>query len=127
MRRILVVDDEPDIVRVVVTIMKDCGHEVAIARDGETALEMARAQPPDAIILDLLLPRLDGYEVCRQLKADERTRHIPIILMTAAYVSLDEARQVAELGADEYVVKPFMREVLVRNVERCLPHARNQT
>lgn len=124
MARILVVDDEPDIVRVVVAIMKERGHEVDTARNGERALEKAEADPPDAIVLDLMLPGMDGYEVCSRLKSGERTRHIPVVMMTAAYVSLEDAKRCSQVGADEYVVKPFMREVLVRNVERLLRRRR---
>lgn len=121
MARILVVDDEPDIVRVVVAIMKDCGHEVTVARDGESALESATRSPPDLVILDLMLPGMDGYEVCQKLKEGSGTGHIPVIMMTASHVSLADAKRCSGVGANEYVVKPFMREVLVRNVERWLP------
>ncbi len=121
MARILVVDDEPDIVRVVVRIMEARGHVVRCARDGIEALERIAAEPPDVLILDLNLPRLDGFEVCRRIKSDPATRHIPVVMMTAAYVSVDDARRGADTGADEYVIKPFLRDVLIHNVERLLP------
>ncbi|HTE54261.1 MAG TPA: response regulator [Kofleriaceae bacterium] len=120
MAKILVVDDEPDIVRVVVKLMSARGHDVRTAADGFEALEQVVADRPDVIILDLNLPRMNGFEVCRRLKGDEATRSIPIVMMTAAYVSIDDARQGEDSGADEYVVKPFLREVLVHNVERLL-------
>lgn len=123
MARILVVDDEPDIVRVVVRIMEARGHVVRCARDGIEALERIAAEPPDVLILDLNLPRLDGFEVCRRIKSDPATRHIPVVMMTAAYVSVDDARRGADTGADEYVIKPFLRDVLIHNVERLLPAA----
>src|SRR5690348_2644982 len=123
MPKILVVDDEPDILRVVVRIMESCGHEVRTALDGVEALERVAADRPDCIILDLNLPRLDGFEVCKRLKGDPATREIPIVMMTAAYVSVEDAKQGQRLGADEYVVKPFLREVLVHNVERLLTAA----
>lgn len=123
MPKILVVDDEPDILRVVVRIMEACGHTVRTALDGFEALEHVAAERPDCIILDLNLPRMDGFEVCKRLKGDDATRHIPIVMMTAAYVSVDDAKQGQRLGADEYVVKPFLREVLVHNVERLLTAA----
>src|SRR5262249_1878018 len=123
MAKILVVDDEPDIVRVVVRIMEARGHQVRTAKDGLEALEQVAAEVPDVVILDLNLPRMDGYEVCRRIKTDQTARNIPIVMMTAAYVTVDEARQGESLGADEYVVKPFLREVLVHNVERLLPTA----
>jgi CheY-like chemotaxis protein len=72
------------------------------------------------VLLDLNLPRMDGWEVCRRLKSDPRTRAIPIVMMTAAHVTPNDAAHGIELGADEYVIKPFVREVLVHNVERLL-------
>ena len=123
MPRILVVDDEPDIVRVVVRIMEARGHVVTTAADGFEALERVAQERPDVVILDLHLPKMDGFEVCRRLKGDVGTRDIPIVMMTAAYVSVEDARAGAETGADEYVVKPFLREVLIHNVERLLPTA----
>ncbi len=121
MSRILVVDDEPDIVRVIVKILEARGHQVASAKDGVEALEAVAAAPPDVVILDVNLPRLDGYEVCRRIKADPRSAHVPVVMMTAAYVSVDDAREGARAGADEYVIKPFLREVLIHNVERLIP------
>ncbi len=123
MARILVVDDEQDVVRVVVKLMTMHGHEVRTAADGFEALEKVVAERPDVIILDLALPTMDGFEVCRRLKSDEATRSIPIVMMTAAYVSMDDARLGEQSGADEYVVKPFLREVLIHNVERLLHRA----
>jgi CheY-like chemotaxis protein len=121
MARILVVDDEPDIVRLVVKIMEGRGHVVDTAPDGLTAIARVQADPPDVLILDLNLPRIDGWEVCKRLKSDERTRNVPIVMMTAAYVSVDDADRGTELGADDYVIKPFLRDVLIHNVERLLP------
>ena len=123
MASILVVDDEPDIVRVVVRIMEARGHTVATAHDGVEALAQVRASRPDVIILDVNLPGMNGFEVCNRLRADESTRTIPIVMMTAAYVSIDDARRGHTTGADEYVVKPFLREVLIHNVERLLARA----
>jgi len=123
MASILVVDDEPDIVRVVVRIMEARGHTVATAHDGVEALDQVRASRPDVIILDVNLPGMNGFEVCNRLRADESTRTIPIVMMTAAYVSIDDARRGHTTGADEYVVKPFLREVLIHNVERLLARA----
>ena len=120
MAKILVVDDEPDILRVVVRIMEARDHTVKTAHDGFEALERVREEPPDVIILDLNLPGMNGFEVCKRLRGDPATREIPIVMMTAAYVSIDDARRGHTIGADEYVVKPFLREVLIHNVERLL-------
>src|SRR5688500_15141604 len=118
MAKILVVDDEPDIIRVVVRILDARGHETATANDGVEALARIHDDKADVIILDLNLPGMDGCEVCRRLRGDDGTRAIPIVMMTASYVSVDDARKGATSGADEYVVKPFLREVLIHNVER---------
>ena len=123
MAKILVVDDEPDIVRVVVKIMEARGHKVVTAEDGPSALEVVAGDPPDVVILDLNLPQMDGFEVCRRIKSSPQTKHIPVVMMTAAYVRVEDAQHGTELGADEYVTKPFLREVLVHNVERLLPKA----
>jgi DNA-binding response OmpR family regulator len=121
MAYILVVDDEPDIVKLVTRLLEARGHRVGVARDGEEALESATRERPDVIVLDLNLPRVDGFEVCRRLKSGEATRSVPIVMMTAAFPSVEQATRGIGLGADEYVVKPFVREVLVHNVERLIP------
>jgi CheY-like chemotaxis protein len=120
MAKILVVDDEPEIVRVVVKIMESRGHEVATAKDGPTALERVHENPPNVVILDLNLPNMDGFEVCKRLKSNPDTKHIPVVMLTAAYVRVEDAERGTALGADEYVTKPFLREVLIHNVERLL-------
>ena len=121
MARILVVDDEPDIVRFAVSVLEARGHDVTTAGDGPSALERALAERPDAILLDLRLPKMDGREVCRRLKADERTQGIPVVMMTATELSIEDIEGATALGADEYLLKPFLREVLVHNIERHLP------
>lgn len=118
MATILVVDDEPDIVRMVVRTLEGRGHTVEVARDGETALARCAEALPDLMVLDANLPRLSGPEVIRRLRGEPATRALPIILMSAAYVSLLEAG--AGQGPDELIMKPFVRETLVRNVERLL-------
>ena len=117
------VDDEPDIVRIVTKIMEALGHRVTEARDGQAALDAVKTARPDCVILDLNLPKVDGFEVCRRLKADTDTSSIPIVMLTAAYPSVEEASRGLGEGADEYVIKPFLREVLVHNVQRLLPKA----
>lgn len=115
MARILVIDDELDIVRQVVKILSARGHDVDTGRDGLECLSRVQADPPDVLVVDANLPGLDGIELVRRLKADPATRHVPIVLMSATYLSLGDGP-----AADEYVVKPFVREVLVKNVERLL-------
>ncbi len=111
MARILVVDDETPIIDVLSYNLKRANYEVSVARDGEQALVVARRDLPDLIILDLMLPRLDGLEVCRILR---RERDVPIIMLTARDGEVDRVVGL-ELGADDYVVKPFsVRELLAR-------------
>ena len=108
---VLVVDDEPPIVDLLTYNLKRSGYQVAVARDGEEALAVARRERPDLIILDLMLPRLDGLEVCRAIR---RERDVPIIMLTARESEIDRVVGL-ELGADDYVVKPFsVRELMVR-------------
>ena len=119
MAKILVVDDEAPIMDVLSYNLKRAGYEVVMAWDGEQALTLARRELPDLIILDLMLPKLDGLEVCRALR---RERDVPIIMLTARDEEIDRVVGL-ELGADDYVVKPFsVRELLarVKNVLRRL-------
>lgn len=119
MARILVADDEPDIVRFVVDAVTSRGHQVQTAAEGPEALAAARRGRPDAIVLDLYLPQMDGREVCRRLKADPATREIPVVLLTSDYLALEEVGR--EESADAFVVRPFVREVLLQNLDRLLP------
>jgi DNA-binding response OmpR family regulator len=109
--RILVVDDEPPIVDMLAYNLERANFEVVVARDGEEALAKAHQEQPDLIILDLMLPRLDGLEVCRALR---RERDVPIIMLTARDSEVDRVVGL-ELGADDYVAKPFsVRELMAR-------------
>ena len=117
---LLVVDDEPEINKLVARIFEKRGYRVTTALDGAEALASVKRDRPDLIMLDLNLPRIDGWEVCRQLKSDPATRSIPIIMLTAAHANVDDAQIGLGLGADEYVAKPFVKAVLLHNVERLL-------
>src|SRR5438876_6430530 len=112
--RILVVDDEPDVLQLVEYNLRAADYDVATASDGEEALKKARALLPNLIILDLLLPELDGLEVCKILRRDQNTASIPILMLTAKAAEMDRVLGL-ELGADDYVTKPFSpRELLLR-------------
>jgi two-component system phosphate regulon response regulator PhoB len=117
--RILVVDDEPDAVELVGFNLKAAGYQVATAADGEEALRKARAQLPDLIVLDVMLPEVDGLEVCKILRRDGATASIPIIMLTAKAGEVDRVLGL-ELGADDYVTKPFSPRELVLRVKRLL-------
>jgi len=113
-QKILVVDDEPDAVELLEVNLKGAGYEVVSAHDGEEALTKARMTLPDLIILDLMLPEVDGMEVCKILRRDQKTAGIPIIMLTAKAAEIDRVLGL-ELGADDYVTKPFSpRELLAR-------------
>jgi CheY-like chemotaxis protein len=120
MGRILVVDDEADIVRIATKALEQRGHVVTTARDGAEAIVQMQAEPPDCLVIDLALPKIDGAEVARRLKADPATRAVPIVMMCASYLALEAATDGPEQGADEFVVKPFLRDTLVKQVERLL-------
>jgi DNA-binding response OmpR family regulator len=115
MSHVLVVEDDRDIAELIVHYLERAGHGSAIVGSGHDALARARARPPDVVVLDLMLPGLDGLEVCRALRGDRATADVPIIMLTAR---ADESDRVAglELGADDYVTKPFSPKELVARV-----------
>jgi DNA-binding response OmpR family regulator len=117
--KILVVDDEPDAVELIEFNLKGAGFEVATAMDGEIALQKARSLLPALIILDLMLPEIDGMEVCKTLRHDPATAQIPIIMLTAKAAEIDRVLGL-ELGADDYVTKPFSPRELVLRVKGLL-------
>ncbi|NDB76606.1 MAG: response regulator, partial [Verrucomicrobia bacterium] len=119
MAKILVVDDEPDAVELVEFNLKSAGFEVVTAADGTAALKKARASLPDLIVLDVMLPEVDGLEVCKLLRRDAATAGIPIIMLTAKAAEIDRVLGL-ELGADDYVTKPFSPRELVLRIKGLL-------
>ena len=119
MRKILVVDDEPDIVTVISKVFRDNGYEVITADDGQEALEKAKTEKPDLILLDLMLPIMDGYKVCGLLKNDTRYAKIPIILFTAK-AQENDIKLGEEVGADAYITKPFESEILLSKIKELI-------
>ena len=118
-KKILVVDDETDLVSVVKMRLEANNYLVLTAFDGQEALEKARKEKPDLIILDLMLPKMDGYKVCGLLKADTRYNKIPIIMFTARAEESDE-KLGFEVGADAYITKPFEAETLLGKIKELL-------
>jgi DNA-binding response OmpR family regulator len=116
---ILIADDDPDILSLVTLRLERCGYEVIGAGDGEQALAAAIARPPDLALLDVMMPKLDGYEVTARLRGNDATRHLPVILLTARVQEDDIARGV-EAGADDYVRKPFSTHELRERVQAAL-------
>ncbi len=112
--KILVVDDEPDLLELIDVNLKAAGYSVLLAASGKEALRQAREAGPDLILLDVMLPELDGLEVCKGLRQDPATAAIPILMLTARASEIDRVLGL-ELGADDYVTKPFsVRELLLR-------------
>lgn len=112
--KILIVEDEPDIVELLVYNLHQAGFKTDAVLNGADALERVKMEPPDLVLLDLLLPEVDGLEICRTLKRDPDTASIPIIMLTAKGEAIDRIVGL-ELGADDYITKPFSpREVLLR-------------
>src|SRR3954451_24711923 len=117
--RILIIEDERGLTDVLTYNLQREGYEVAVAHDGQEGLRKAQMQLPDLILLDLMLPGLDGLEVCRELRAGERTRTVPILMLTA---KAEETDQVVgfTLGADDYVTKPFSVKILLQRIRALL-------
>jgi len=123
-KRILVVDDEPSILETIKFHLEISDYDVISAVDGMEALKLARDGKPDLILLDLMLPKIDGYKVCKMLKMDRRYKNIPIVMLTAKAGSVDEVAGY-QSGADGYVKKPFDLEALSSVVEEMLEKSEN--
>jgi DNA-binding response OmpR family regulator len=120
---VLAIDDEPDVLELVEYNLKHDGFQVITARDGPTGLDAARRKKPDAILLDVMLPGLDGIEVCRQLKSNEATSSIPVIMLSARGEESDVVVGLA-VGAEDYVSKPFRPRELTARIRAALRRAR---
>lgn len=118
-RKILVVDDEKNLLALVCLHLRMAGYEPLFAEDGDNALKLAVEQKPDLIILDLMLPKIDGWEVCKQIRALPEIGSMPIIMLTARG-DIEDKLKSFELGADDYVTKPFSPKELVARVNRVL-------
>jgi len=118
-RRILIVDDEPNIVLSLEYLMRREGFEAAMAADGEAAVQALAGPPPDLVILDLMLPRMNGFEVCRRMRAEARWAGVKIVMLTAKGRESEVSRGL-RAGADAYVTKPFSTKDLVAQVRRLL-------
>ena len=114
MHRILIVDDEPNIVLALELLMKREGYEIHTVDDGQKALDAVREFRPDLIVLDIMMPKMDGYEVCQLIRADASLKDVYIIMLTAKGREVEKEKGMA-LGADYYITKPFStREVMMR-------------
>ncbi len=118
-KRVLVVDDEPNIVMSLEFLMRRAGFEVAVARNGREALDALDGTPPDLLLLDVMMPEFDGYEVCERIRARPEWNATKIVMLTARGREVERERGLA-LGADAYVTKPFSTRDLVEQVKRML-------
>jgi two-component system, OmpR family, alkaline phosphatase synthesis response regulator PhoP len=120
--KILVVDDEVYIVHILDFSLGMEGYEVVTALDGEQALEKVNSERPDLVVLDIMMPKLDGYEVCKTIKASPDTHHIPVILLSAKGRNVDQ-KMGFDVGADDYITKPFSPRKLVERINQLLGQA----
>ena len=123
-KKILVVDDEPDFAAIVQGNLEKEGFEVEVAYNGVEGLEKVQANPPDAIVLDVMMPEKDGYEMCKELKDDDDTCNIPVVLLTAVASHVTSTRYTHADGmsteADDYIAKPASAEEITKSVKRLL-------
>lgn len=119
-KQILCIEDEPEMIDLIRLILNRRGFEVKGANGGIEGLEMMRADPPDLVLLDLMMPDMDGWEVYQQMKADEKTRDIPVIVVTAKAQSIDRVLGLHIAKVDDYISKPFSPQELLNSVDRIL-------
>jgi two-component system alkaline phosphatase synthesis response regulator PhoP len=117
--KILVVDDEIYIVHILDFSLGMEGYDVVTALDGEQALDKLKSEKPDLIVLDIMMPKLDGYEVCKAIKSDPATKQIPVILLSAKGRNVDQ-KMGFDVGADDYITKPFSPRKLVERINQLL-------
>jgi len=122
MAKILVVEDEPEIRVLVKTILEKAGYSVVEAEDGEAALRLVNEEEPDLVLLDVMIPCIEGWEVCRRIRENEATRRIPIIMVTVRTTDEDIQRSV-ECGANAHINKPFDQKELLDTIKKLLGRA----
>ena len=118
-KKILVVDDEPNIALSLEFLMKKAGFSVEVARDGREALARLERDPPDLVLLDVMIPEIDGFELCERIRSRPEWRHIKVVMLTARGQESERSRGLA-LGADAYVTKPFSTRDLVERIKAML-------
>lgn len=118
-KRILIVDDEPDLTRILTILFEAFGYQTQTATDGVQALSAARTDPPDLIVMDVMMPGLNGYEACAKLKKDPATARVPIIMLSAKAQQTDRLMGI-DAGADAYLSKPFENALLLQKVRELI-------
>jgi DNA-binding response OmpR family regulator len=118
-KKILVVEDEESLLKLQSILLTIRGYTVEGAMDGQAALEAVETMNPDLILLDIMLPKIDGFEVCRQVKANEETRHIPVVMLTAKKYPADRVMG-EQAGTDAYITKPYKSAMVIKTIQRLL-------
>lgn len=116
-KKILIVEDEESLLKLESILLTSKGYEVKGVADGQAALDAVETMRPDLILLDVMLPEIDGFEVCRRVKANDTTKHIPVIMLTAKKSREDMARG-EQVGADWYITKPFKSAMVIETIQR---------
>jgi twitching motility two-component system response regulator PilG len=116
-KKILIVEDEESLLKLESILLTSRGYEVKGVADGQAALDVVTTMKPDLVLLDIMLPEIDGFEVCRQIKANEATKHIPVIMLTAKKSREDMAKG-EQVGADWYITKPFKSAMVIETIQR---------
>jgi DNA-binding response OmpR family regulator len=119
-RSVLVVDDEPNIVLSLEFLMRQAGYDVRVARDGESALKAIEDDPPALVLLDVMMPKRDGFDVCQVIRANPKWNDVRIVLLTAKGRDIEREKGMA-LGADDYITKPFSTRDVMQKVKQMLP------
>ncbi len=120
MTRVLCIEDEPDMIELLQLLLQRQGLEVTGARGGKEGLAMVEQSPPDLILLDIMMPEMDGWEVYNRLKQNPKSRHIPVIVVTARAQASEKVTALREAGVDDYITKPFGPTQLLESIERVL-------
>jgi two-component system response regulator VicR len=120
MTKIMVVDDEPDLVEVVKLILESDGYQVVTAGGGEEALDRIEKEKPDLVLLDIIMPRMDGWEVFSRIKSNPKTHEVPVIMLTAKDQRIDKLIGLHVVRVDDYITKPFGRAELLERIKRVL-------
>ena len=119
-KNILCIEDEPDMIDLIRLILNRHGFDVQGANGGQEGLDKVKKNPPDLVLLDLMMPDIDGWEVYQQIKADEKTKHIPVIIVTAKAQSVDKVLGLHVAKVDDYISKPFSPQALLESVQKVL-------
>lgn len=118
-KKVLVIDDEEEILALLKVRLERAGYAVSLANDGRTGVRQAEEEAPDVILLDLMMPEMDGFQVCKQLKMTQRTAQIPVVALTALGEE-ESAKKALKLGIEAYIVKPFDSEMLLSALKDAL-------